>query len=1066
MTENVASKFVHLSIHSEKNVTKDEPPSRYSRTNGEDEKSKGNPWKPTSENNALEAEAWPEPSAPGEQRRSSSFRQFDEKPKRKIKWQSYEVDNASCSFSRGRGRYTGGSFTTPYYAGAVHSFRRGSGSYRGRGPIDAVRSRGSNGYFVRHPNRPVNADASGEPREERAAELPLTSTANLDMTHSGASSVNHVGDEPSTKSSDGMPDILVDKSRPVADSPNAANSSGALSGHISQPSTDSNPQLSRNVTASVQHAVAPRRSVRERNPVNVQGSQGQGTGLSASMYEAGPFGRARRSYLRQHQPAYSAEPESLNPHNPLNQGLITSAAVQPLLPFSSIPPFAYFISGTAGVDGTILGPNLQLASPSAPQAAIQGSLQLLPNPDLHHPPATTPQIGAETTTSSSTSLSESQQVSSAVTSAVTFSPATRLASASSVQADVVDVHQMIELLNEFGWDKVVLPVSLRENPTVSALIRARKKHDNGSHVSNTDDLNTLPANEKSEHADRPVSKPEDVVNVNDRVYFVPRNLSLTKFLKFMSKLDYIRHHVEYYFSESNLQRDMHLISILEANQKVCPLKDLLQFNRLRWVSTTQTELLEAVSASRMLAVTYDSGGSPVGIVRVQESSSSNRSGDLAPSQQLSGAVLPPDITDSIDQNHSANALPVKPGLSPPVLAVNDVVAVSSASLASTVPSTANSIFSVITTISNAAHSLAQTTVVGTVEAPPLFAVPTQANPQYMPSSAFIINPIPAVDMSSVSGGAGSSAQFPPCFPAQAEVPVSLGAQAIPQSGGFSQPNFYIQQQAAALFAAAANQPAFVSPNSGVQNMPSDSNPPPSFMTTFYRVAAPSHQPGVVGAYIPSMPNPGNFTSPQNPAVLLIPAAQGGAYLTSGPNPLFSRGLTPVSPGSLWIQLPPNSGNAAQGAHSQPYQPFVGFPASHTVVPLPNSFGNGALFPTANPQLSGRGFNTLSNPSVDVDHSGQGDVKGSGFHQSQSSRHSAHGYNGGHHPTFAPGASSSNPSAASGNSSGPNLNGGGHSGLVRIPASHPPSQAYNSETMTPCAVSQSQMSNHSTPKKSS
>lgn len=70
---------------------------------------------------------------------------------------------------------------------------------------------------------------------------------------------------------------------------------------------------------------------------------------------------------------------------------------------------------------------------------------------------------------------------------------------------------------------------------------------------------------------------------------------------------------EYYFSDVNLQRDEHLVKLICMNKYTCPLGALLGFNRLRYVNTTEDELIEGVMNSSTVSIVYDDQQRAVGV---------------------------------------------------------------------------------------------------------------------------------------------------------------------------------------------------------------------------------------------------------------------------------------------------------------------------------------------------------------------------------------------------------------------------------------------------------------------
>ena len=99
----------------------------------------------------------------------------------------------------------------------------------------------------------------------------------------------------------------------------------------------------------------------------------------------------------------------------------------------------------------------------------------------------------------------------------------------------VTIEQLIEFLNEYGWHKVRMPESLRANPSVTAAMHA------AGIVAPTGDEAGVDGPRES--AESPVEKRFDIVVVDDKFYFVPLNLQSSRFIKFQSKVDYIRHHM-------------------------------------------------------------------------------------------------------------------------------------------------------------------------------------------------------------------------------------------------------------------------------------------------------------------------------------------------------------------------------------------------------------------------------------------------------------------------------------------------------------------------------------------
>ena len=63
----------------------------------------------------------------------------------------------------------------------------------------------------------------------------------------------------------------------------------------------------------------------------------------------------------------------------------------------------------------------------------------------------------------------------------------------------------------------------------------------------------------------------------------------------------------------NLQRDEHLMGIIRSNQNACPTSVLLGFNRLRYVGTLESELVDAVVRSANATIVRDNQNRVVGV---------------------------------------------------------------------------------------------------------------------------------------------------------------------------------------------------------------------------------------------------------------------------------------------------------------------------------------------------------------------------------------------------------------------------------------------------------------------
>ncbi|VDD82892.1 unnamed protein product [Mesocestoides corti] len=180
-------------------------------------------------------------------------------------------------------------------------------------------------------------------------------------------------------------------------------------------------------------------------------------------------------------------------------------------------------------------------------------------------------------------------------------------------AEVLSLEQMVDYIDEVGWSKARIPECLRSNPTVAAAMQA------AGVVAATGDIAGEISTSVSSNS--VAGKKEDVVVVDDKVFFVPRSFSqmiTSKHLSFhvnqyVIELSFTPSR-DYYFSDANLHRDQHLMSILSENNQSCPLTLLLAFNRLRWVNVTEEELLEAIVSSPSVSVVYSAKGQkPIGV---------------------------------------------------------------------------------------------------------------------------------------------------------------------------------------------------------------------------------------------------------------------------------------------------------------------------------------------------------------------------------------------------------------------------------------------------------------------
>lgn len=190
----------------------------------------------------------------------------------------------------------------------------GGPGFRGRG-ADTIRPRGANGSYVRNAFRAPGLRNPGDSREDKfcsatAAVDPETIEAHVDASRQRNLSAEQNTDE-QIKSGAGD-----DSSACSVPSTNVG---------LQPSSADSGP-----VRTVVTQSSQPKRPYRERMSV-AQGISAQSSTTGA--YEAGPVGRARRCYMRQHQTAYGPEPEAASAAHSL-----VTAAIQPLAQYQPVTP--------------------------------------------------------------------------------------------------------------------------------------------------------------------------------------------------------------------------------------------------------------------------------------------------------------------------------------------------------------------------------------------------------------------------------------------------------------------------------------------------------------------------------------------------------------------------------------------------------------------------------------------------------------------------------------------------------------------------------------------------------
>ncbi|CAH8442053.1 unnamed protein product [Schistosoma rodhaini] len=674
------------------------------------------------------------------------------------------------------------------------------------------------------------------------------------------------------------------------------------------------------------------------------------------------------------------------------------------------PKITYIIPGA---HATMLTPALQIAQTPASHTIIPtvslANTQILPTqPTIQHSIGPLPHLPVE-----NLPIPILSDVSAVQPVHPSFNPQSSMTSTGTEQPtdtpEVVDVTQVIAYINEVGWKKVVFPTSLREHRAVAAAIKdalGSSNHDLADLTEsavNKNDLSNPSSQSRSDDAPTRPIKADDIIIVEDRVFFVPKNVNRTKFLKFLSKLDYIRHHVEYYFSESNLQRDSHLRAILTANQDVCPLTELLQFNRLRWVSATESELLDAVSSSNVLLVVLSPDGSPTGITRVCPTLVKHFNEGCSPSVEF-GYVRPVNqgvslATSVSDQNTivvQVSTASSQPLTHPSVDPLNQSISILS-------PVSAHSFGSQVSASSNNTHFPCATQVLG-VSGQSMNSIPHNSLPNYIQSSAHVLTPNNFGILTNTSPG---NIIYSSSSPSQQHASVTspfyqsdLGQQStIRPAQAFHCPQLYTQNQAAAFMAAAANQCSLLASGPSTAVLPPSDPNTASFISALYRLATPGSPAPIVGTYVPSVGNPNNMSSAApNSAVFLqfIPGAHPGqtnAYFTPpiscppGTNSLLSRSV-PAHASGMWIPLNQGSGANSGIVPTHPYQPYVALTQAHPSLSLSNNpSGNGGLYAVTSSHSFPTAFGTVPTLTIGPDVSGFGVQKVFSHAHSLSSPHS-------------------------------------------------------------------------------
>ncbi|KAL7060599.1 hypothetical protein AAHC03_010063 [Spirometra sp. Aus1] len=561
---------------------------------------KTNPWKSRpiqpSENKLLEADVWPEPSAPLERR---SFNQkIEEKPKnKKLKWREIEIEPpVHSSAVRGRGRFSGmGSGSAPVYQGPSNSGqmrnRRGSGYGRGRISDSGRGMRPMNGYYQRLPDRAPFPRNQPDEKSHRPvlsgdsnSQEPIVSTAPAPATYDT--------ENPSPKSARQSDE--THERQNVSHSGYPAQQEHASSSVSTTRGTNTGEQTDK-VTSELKSS--PQGVTNRRYMGNTTDSTGRPT-----RYTESSFNRPRRPPVRGHGYGYTNSPKG-------------AAIAAPTLPIPAVAPVTYLLPGLMPgcMGGALLNPGVAISPNTVTER--RSTLEGNPVQAILLPAQAVPVVAGDQTQISAAPIVP-LQASTVTAGGATSNSASEIPESPAITsqvAEVVSLEQMLEYIMEVGWNKTKIPEWLKDNPTISAAAASNADTQNKVEESETSEAHSQSSDSaKASETERSVKR-DDVVIVDNTVFFVPRNSHHTKFLKFRSKLDYIRHHVEYYFSDANLHRDYHLVTILSENDHTCPLESLLQFNRLRWAKATESELLEAVVSSPAVSVVYSKDNQPVGV---------------------------------------------------------------------------------------------------------------------------------------------------------------------------------------------------------------------------------------------------------------------------------------------------------------------------------------------------------------------------------------------------------------------------------------------------------------------
>ncbi|KAM7535426.1 hypothetical protein Aperf_G00000099718 [Anoplocephala perfoliata] len=158
---------------------------------------------------------------------------------------------------------------------------------------------------------------------------------------------------------------------------------------------------------------------------------------------------------------------------------------------------------------------------------------------------------------------------------------------------VIELSELVSIIVEEGLDNVRVSEKFKHHPSVRAAMG-----ENAWPLSEEEYMNN--------HSEK-----DEIVRIGNEIY-LPLSPAMNKFLHFSNRLDFIRHHVGYYFSEKNLQKDEHLMKLLRENGGVCPFADLLGFRRLQSVNAQESDLVECAAFINSILVVYEGTSKPFG----------------------------------------------------------------------------------------------------------------------------------------------------------------------------------------------------------------------------------------------------------------------------------------------------------------------------------------------------------------------------------------------------------------------------------------------------------------------